>query len=120
MEILYRHGGATAAEVHAELPSPPSYSATRAMLAGLLRKGHIKHRSEGGKYVYQPKKARARAAASAINSILDTFFDGSASAAIAGILATNQRKISREEAERLNELIERAAENDSARRRGNR
>lgn len=114
MEILYRRGQASAAEVHEELPSAPSYSATRAMLSTLLRKGHIKHRTCRGRYVYQPYQPRRKAAASALTQVLETFFSGSASAAIAGILETRGTKLSREEADRLNRLIEEAARDEDS------
>jgi hypothetical protein len=41
--VLYRRGTATAAEIRCELPVPPSYSAVRALLQTLQRKGYVKH-----------------------------------------------------------------------------
>ncbi len=109
MDILFRRGEASAAEVHAELPSPPSYSATRAMLSTLMRKERIRHQERDGKYYYRPNQPRRQAAASAIRRVLDTFYAGSASAAIAGILETQRQNLTREEVDRLNKLIEEAA-----------
>ena len=49
MDIVYARGEASAAQVHAGLPDPPSYSAVRALLAILLDKGHLRHRAEQGR-----------------------------------------------------------------------
>src|SRR5438270_12274062 len=52
MEIVYRAGRATASEVLARLPDPPSYSAVRALLRILEDKGHLRHEVSGPRYVY--------------------------------------------------------------------
>ena len=54
MDVLYRDGQATAGEVLAALPDAPGYSAVRALLRILENKGHIRHVSEGTRYVYLP------------------------------------------------------------------
>src|SRR5690242_12090471 len=41
LDILYERGHATAADVQAALPEPPSYSAVRALLRILEEKGHV-------------------------------------------------------------------------------
>ena len=51
MDVLYRRGRATAAEVRQALPDPPSYSAVRAKLRVLEEKGHVRHQEEALKYV---------------------------------------------------------------------
>ena len=58
IDILYANGRATAAEVQALLPDPPSYSAVRAMLRILEDKGHVRHQQDGPRYVYVPTIAR--------------------------------------------------------------
>src|SRR3954453_11918692 len=83
MEIVYRKGSATAAEVHAELPLAPSYSAVRALLRVLEDKGHLKHRQEGPRYVFSPTLARDRARKGALQRVLGTFFGGSVTDAVA-------------------------------------
>ena len=45
VEIVYRLGKATVADVRKELPDPPSYSAVRALLRILEEKGHLRHRN---------------------------------------------------------------------------
>ncbi|NUR56145.1 MAG: BlaI/MecI/CopY family transcriptional regulator, partial [Acidobacteria bacterium] len=58
LDILYRNGRATAAEVQAALPEPPSYSAVRALLRILEDKGHVRHEQDGPRYIYLPTVAR--------------------------------------------------------------
>ena len=82
VDILYTQGRATAAEVLAALPDPPSYSAVRAMLRILEDKGHVRHEQDGPRYVYLPTVGRDRAKKTALRHVLQTFFDGSAEQAI--------------------------------------
>src|SRR6476659_4956105 len=82
VDILYARGRATAAEVQAALPDPPSYSAVRAMLRILEDKGHVKHEQDGPRYVYLPTVAPERAQKTALRHVLQTFFNGSAEQAL--------------------------------------
>ena len=109
MDILYRLGKASAAEIHEELPEPPSYSATRAMLAALLRKEQITFESQGSRYLYKPSQPRTQAASSALKRVLETFYAGSAAEAIAGILAASRKKLNSDEVERLSKLLDEAS-----------
>ena len=86
MDILYREGRAAAGEVLERLPDPPGYSAVRAMLRVLENKGHLTHVLEDGRYVYRPIVPRNRASRSALQNLLQTFFDGSAEKAVAALL----------------------------------
>jgi predicted transcriptional regulator len=108
MDVIYRKGQATAAEVMAELPDPPSYSAVRAMLRLLEQKGHLRHKSQGPRYIFLPTIARARASKSALRQLVQTFFDGSVEQAIAALLDPSVSKLSEEEFDRLAGLIDRA------------
>lgn len=108
LDILYQHGRATAAEVQAALPEPPSYSAVRALLRILEDKGHARHEQDGPRYVYVPTLGRENAKRSALRHILQTFFDGSAEQAISALLDDSSAKLSRAELDRLARLIESA------------
>jgi predicted transcriptional regulator len=108
IDILYAHGRATAAEVLAALPDPPSYSAVRAMLRILEDKGHVRHEQEGPRYVYLPTVARDNAKKSAMRHMLQTFFDGSASQAISALLDDPRAQFSDAELDRLARMIDRA------------
>jgi len=108
MDFLYQHGRATAAEVQANLPDPPSYSAVRAMLRVLEEKGHTRHEQDGPRYVYRPSVARDRAKVSALRHLVRTFFDGSREQVVAALLDDDTSQMSDDELDRLSRLIDRA------------
>jgi len=108
MEIVYRLGSTTAADVLQSLPDPPGYSAVRAMMRILEEKGHLTHRHDGPRYVYSPVVPRAAARQSALRSVVKTFFDGSATQAVAALLDMSESRLSRDEADQLARLIEKA------------
>lgn len=108
MDILYRRGRASASEIHAAMPDPPSYSAVRATLRILEEKGHVRHEEEGLHYVYVPTLAREKATRSALKHLLDTFFDGSPEKAVVALLDASASELSQEELDRIAALIEKA------------
>ena len=108
MDVLYRCGTATAAEVLEALPDPPSYSAVRALLRVLESKGHVRHTREGARYVYSASQPRPVAARSAIAQVVQNFFGGSVERAVATLLTENDRRLSEDELSRLAEHVEAA------------
>ena len=108
MDILYRQGQASAAEVRANLPDPPSYSAVRATLRILEDKGHVQHHQDGPRYVFRPAVARDKATRSAIRHLVRTFFNGSAEQAVTTLLDESTSKLTPEELDRLAGLIDEA------------
>lgn len=104
MEVVYRLGTATVAEVLAALPDPPSYSSVRAMLRYLEAKGHLRHEEDGPRYVYMPTAAREEVRGSALAGVVRTFFDGSVTTAVATLIES--KPLSREEYERLSRLLD--------------
>ena len=107
MDAVYRLGRATATDVLAQIPEPPSYSAVRAMLRVLENKGHLRHVLEGKSYVYYPTLARTRASRSALQNMLRTFFDGSTEKAVAALLDMSA-DLTDDEFARLSRLIDQA------------
>ena len=108
LDILYTRGRATAAEILESLPDPPSYSTIRALLRVLEQKGHVRHEEDGPRYVFLPRVSRQRASVTALRHVLNTFFDGSAVAAAAALVDGSASKLSTEELDRLEALIEKA------------
>src|SRR5688572_29231242 len=108
MDIVYRRGAATAAQILAELSDPPSYSAIRALLRILVDKKHLQHREDGRRYVYSPTVTRQKARARALSQVVNTFFDGSALKAASALLGTSQRTLTNSELDELSALIEAA------------
>ncbi len=108
MEVLYQRGKASAAEVREGMEDAPGYSAVRAMLRVLEEKGHVKHQAEGLKYVYVPVVNRDKAKKSALKNLLDTFFSESPEQVVAALLDVSSKRLTREELDRMAEMIERA------------
>ncbi len=108
MDILYRLGRATAAEILENLPDPPGYSAVRAMLRVLEEKKHIRHEEKDLRYVFIPVITRDKARRSAVRHMLDTFFEGSPEQAVATLLDVSGRDLSKDDFDRLAALIEKA------------
>jgi BlaI family penicillinase repressor len=108
LDLLYRTGKATAADVQAGLPDPPSYSAVRAMLRILEDKGHVRHDLDGLRYVYMPTVARDRAKRSALKHVVNTFFDGSAAQVMAALFEMSPNELGDAELARLRRLIDNA------------
>ncbi|HXT20100.1 MAG TPA: BlaI/MecI/CopY family transcriptional regulator [Thermoanaerobaculia bacterium] len=115
MDVLFRRGQATAAEVLADLPDPPSYSAVRGMLRLLEEKGHVTHEWSGPRHVYSPTRPIADVQRSATRHLLRTFFNGSMESAVAAMLGAGERPPTAEELRRLGRLIE-----DARKKRGRR
>src|SRR5579863_8920511 len=107
VEALYRLGTASVAEVRANLPDPPSYSAVRGMLSLLEEKGYVRHKRDGMRYVYTPAIAPAKARQSALRQLVSTFFQGSPLAAAAALLEMSGQELSGQERDQLSALIAR-------------
>jgi predicted transcriptional regulator len=113
MDILFRRGRATAADVMAELPSDPSYSTVRTQLRVLEQKGHVRHEQEGLRFIYTPVVTRQTARKSALRHVIETFFDGSPEKAVAALLGGEATKLSDDELDRIASLISKARKDGS-------
>jgi BlaI family transcriptional regulator, penicillinase repressor len=107
IDILYRRGRATAAEVMDDLPGDSSYSTVRTQLRVLEEKGHVRHEQDGQRYVYSPAVPRGTVRRSALKHLVETFYEGSVEQAVAALLGGDAR-LSEPELERIAELIEKA------------
>lgn len=108
MDIVYELKEVSALQVMERLPSPPSYSAVRALLKVLEQKGHLLHRQDGPRYVFTPRLAKDKARKSALSHLMRTFFDGSTENVVAALLDISEDNLSEEDYRRLTELIEKA------------
>jgi predicted transcriptional regulator len=109
MDILFRMGKATAEEVLAELPDPPSYSAVRALLATLEQKELVTHSKDSRRYVYLPAVPEKRAKRTALKQLLATFFEGRPEKLVASLLDPKDQKLSQDEIARIRKLIDESA-----------
>ena len=78
------------------------------MLRVLEEKGHIKHQAEGLKYVYLPIVTHDKAKRTAVKHLLDTFFGDSPEKVVAALLDVSSKRLTREELDRMAEMIEKA------------
>ena len=108
MEALYKLGRASAAQILDALADPPSYTAIRTHLTLLEKKGHVRHVSDGTRYIYEPLVAREQMGRRAIDSLLKTFFDNSVERAVAALITRRDADLSDDELERLSKLIQKA------------
>src|SRR4051812_23151496 len=101
MDVIYKRGRATASEVQQDLPDEPNYSTVRAQLRVLEEKGYVRHEEQGLRYVFEPIIAREQARDSALQRVIETFFDGSAEQVVAALLDGSAGKLSDNELDRL-------------------
>jgi len=113
MDILFRRGRATAAEVMEELTGSPSYSTVRTQLRVLEEKGHVRHEDDGVRFVYSPAVPRHAARKSALRHVIDTFFDGSPEKAVAAMLGGEASKLSAAQLDRIADMIDKARKGGS-------
>ena len=106
VDILFRRGPSSAAQVLEELPDPPSYSAVRALLAVLERKGHVRHEREGARYVYAVASEPERVRRSALRHLVATFFEDSPAQVVAALLDPSDSRLSAADLDRLGAMIE--------------
>ena len=112
LDVIYSMKEATAKQVLKELPDPPTYSAVRATLSLLEKKGHLTHRREGVTYIYTPVVAPARARVNALKHVIQTFFSGSPMETVATLLEQESRQLTDEDFDQLEQLIEDARSRD--------
>jgi len=105
MDVLLERGEASAEEVRAALPDPPSNSAVRTLLGKLEEKGHVGHEARELRYVYSPV-AQEEARESAVARLVRVFFGGSAAQAVTGLLDQSAERMDDEELDRLAQAIE--------------
>src|SRR5688500_12761672 len=101
MDILYREGELTAAEMVGMLPGNPSNSTVRTMLRILEGKGHVRHEQQGTRFLYKPSVPRDKARRSALRHLVETFFDDSPESVVSTLLDERSLKLSEEQLDTL-------------------
>ena len=101
MDVVYAGERVTAAQVRERIDDAPSDSAIRTLLRLLEEKGHLRHESDGPRYVYLPTTSRTAAGRSAVRHVVETFFEGSVEEAVSALLAANRDRVDDTTLERL-------------------
>ena len=108
MDAIHQIGEATVSEVLDRLTDPPTYSSVRTMIRHLETKGLLSHRQDGKRYVYKATQSREAASKSALRKLMDVFFAGSATDAVAAILDVSSDSLEPEDLDRMARLIRQA------------
>ncbi len=108
MDVVYRLENPSASQIAAQLPSPPSYSAVRALLAILVTKGHLRTEAHGNRYLYLPAVPRKTAGRKAMRDVVANFFDGSPKQAVVALLDDTTRSLSAADLDELRQRIDQA------------
>ncbi len=113
MDIVYKLGESTAAEVMRQMPEAPGYSTVRTLLGVLERKGHLNHERRGHHYVYSPTAAVEVVSSSMLEHVMETFFEGSASRLVSAVLDISDAQLSPDEYDEILAIVEKAKAEDS-------
>lgn len=108
MDVIYEMKEASVSQVLERIPDPPGYSAVRALLRVLERKGHLSHVQDGPRYMFRPLVAKDKARRNALSHLLRTFFEDSPESVVAALLDISEDNLSEDDYRRLTELIEKA------------
>ncbi len=108
MDALYALGKASAAQILERMDDPPTYTAIRTHLTILEKKGHVRHESDGTRYIYEPRVAREQMGKRAIDTLLKTFYGNSVERVVAALL--DHEDVAPDALDRLAKLIDKARE----------
>ena len=108
MDAIYHLGEASVAEVVDQMPDQPGYNTVRNTMAILERKGHLRHRREGQRYLYAPRDPVDVAKSSAVKHLLHTFFGGSLPQAVVALLGASEQRLSDADLDEISRHIESA------------
>ena len=108
LDVLYELGLASAAEVHAAIHKPPTYTAVRTHLTNLEEKGQVKFEKDGARYIYQPTVPKNEVARSMMDNLVKTFFENNVELVVASLVDREESQISPEQLDRLAAIIEQA------------
>jgi predicted transcriptional regulator len=108
VEAVYRLEEATVGEILAAIDDAPSYSAVRAILSTLVQKGVIEFRNVKNKYLYRPVLPKDSAQKSMLRNLLENFFAGCPTKAVAALLDVAGSEMSDADYSELKKLVEKA------------
>ncbi len=86
LTLLWKHGAMTAVAVRRALTRDLKDPTIRTVLRRLEEKGYVSHTVERGTFIYTAKETRERAAAKAVQGIVDKFCGGSLERMLLGLV----------------------------------
>jgi len=108
LDVVYERGEATADDITAGIPHPPTQDAVRRLIRILEEKGHLRHRKDGPRHVYLPTISGQKARVRALDHMIKTYFQGSASQVMAALLESGATEISDNNLSEMEAMIEKA------------
>jgi BlaI family transcriptional regulator, penicillinase repressor len=105
MEVLWKQGRATVAEVQQALDKRPrpAFNTVQTTLRILEHKGYVGHDEAGRAFVYYPRRDRASVSRAAVHQLVSRFFDGSTSRLAVNLLS--DAELSSDDLTRIEKLI---------------
>ena len=108
LDIIFRLGEASVADIMAHLSESPTSGAVRRMLNILYAKGVVEFRHDGAKKIYRARVNRKAATRRALDKVMRTFFEGSPAQMMASLFETSALNLSKQEKKALSRLIAKA------------
>jgi predicted transcriptional regulator len=108
VEAVYSLRSASVADIRRVIPSPPSYSAVRATLDILARRGILARRKDGRRYLYVPRIPHRKARREALGKVLTAYFGNSIQDAVSALISVGNTRMNASDYEELISLIEKA------------
>jgi BlaI family penicillinase repressor len=102
MKVLWEEAPLTGAEVAARMAAHPK--TVKTLLGRLVKKGAVRFKEEGNRYLYRPALARAAYVAAETRSFLQRVFGGEATPALVHFVESVP--LSEEEIRELEELLD--------------
>ena len=113
VEAVYRLEEASVADVVAELTDPPGYSAVRAIMGSLVRKGVLAYRHQGKRYLYRALAPKEKVQKSVLRRMLNTLFGGRPSVALAALLDIAGDSLTDADLDEMRKLIDQSRKENS-------
>ena len=108
MNILFKDQPLSAQAIMEKMEDAPGYATVRKLLGILEQKGHVYHTKSGRQFIYQATISDRKVKKSSLHQVLDTFFKGSITEAVATLLNEKDTRISEQELAELEALIQEA------------
>jgi BlaI family penicillinase repressor len=92
MAVLWQHGEATVAQVHASLQEERGLAMTTiaTLLSRLEKYGVITHRTRGRQYIYRPLVSQSEVRRSRLTDLIDRFFQGNPADLVYHLISESQ------------------------------
>lgn len=90
MQVIWKRGSSTVAEVQAEMRPPLAYTTVQTVLNILERKGKLNRELEGRAFVYAAKVSEEKAYGQSLRDLIDRMFGGSSEELVMSLLKSRQ------------------------------